>query len=470
MILLTTTSDTLQFTTGTAVSTDWNCSWNDMNFAGSTMVPGSTEGNQTAIGTVALVAAPAAGDQRQVKFLSIVNRDPTNPQTIVVQKVGASGTYNLTGAWVLAAGWMLEYVDGDGFKLLNAVGAIQYVGSAGSAGAAGATGAPGVATYLDAETFEPDVFIVPGSPGAAGSTGGTGPQGVATYLDAEAFEPDVFIVPGSPGASGGQGVPGPATYLEAETIDAEIFIVPGNPGASGGQGVPGPAVFLEAESVDPDLLMIPGSAGPQGTQGIQGLLGYGPPGADGDQGDDGMPIPGNIGATGQTGSQGVPGPAVFLDAENVDPDVFLVPGNPGPQGSTGAQGPVAPIDMSWQMEIPDDQVLMPPFDRAAATQITGLSLEIVLSSGSAITLAAAQLQSIDAAVLILNSNSGAPKTVTLPASTGSLARVLVIDGFGDAGTNNISFSPVPVGVGVIYTNKGQLWLTDTKTLGWVSGI
>jgi hypothetical protein len=59
----------------------------------------------------------------------------------------------------------------------------------------------------------------------------------------------------------------------------------------------------------------------------------------------------------------------------------------------------------------------------------------------------------------------------LPAAVGSRKRIFVVDGFGDAATNNIGFAGATVfGVGSIYTNKGQLWLTDTQTLGWVSGL
>jgi hypothetical protein len=99
------------------------------------------------------------------------------------------------------------------------------------------------------------------------------------------------------------------------------------------------------------------------------------------------------------------------------------------------------------------------------------SAELVLTSGSTFTVTTTQLGVGPSVLLICNSASGAAKVITLPASTGSLKRILVVDGFGDAATNNITFTGATVvGANLIYTNKGQLWLTDTLTLGWVAGI
>ena len=339
MILLTGTSDQLQFAVTTALSTDWNVSWNDMNFAGSTMTPGSAQGNQAAIGTVALIAPPVAGDQRQVKFLSIVNRDAVNPQTVTVQKLTGAGTYNLTGAWVLQAGWMLEYVDGDGFKLLNAVGAIQYVGSAGATGVTGAPGPQGPPYSMDPELPE-EPLHVPGPIGMQGPTGSQGPVGPPVFLEAEApndGDPGAPGVAGTPGATGSQGPMGPPVFLEADPGDEGQ---PGSPGAQGIQGTPGltgatgPAVYLEADALEGDI-------GPPGIQGIQGVTGsqgpIGPPVyLDADPGEEGQPgAPGAQGIQGLTGSQGPVGPAAFLEADQ-GPDGDQ--GFPGPTGATGGTG------------------------------------------------------------------------------------------------------------------------------------
>lgn len=72
----------------------------------------------------------------------------------------------------------------------------------------------------------------------------------------------------------------------------------------------------------------------------------GPQGLDGDQGEEGlMGIPGMAGVAGVAGAQGPIGPAVFLEADYQEAEMFLVQGNQGIQGTigtTGSQGPVGP--------------------------------------------------------------------------------------------------------------------------------
>jgi outer membrane scaffolding protein for murein synthesis (MipA/OmpV family) len=913
LILLTQITDYLEMSLAANLSTDWTSSWVDMSYSANTFIPGSAEGNTAVSGLTTLVPAPAGAVQRQLKYLSITNRDLVGSQTVTVDK-NSSGAFNLLGQITLPPGYSLQYVDSRGFYVLSASGQELFVGATGATGATGSPGPPGVTLFLDPDqpddpasipgqagsagnpgatgpagsTGQPGVdgidgeegMPIPGTPGAPGSTGATGAQGVATFLegeqgpDGDLGPPGGAGPPGPQGTTGGQGPVGPAIFLEADPGE-EAQMTPGVPGpqgnpgvngivgvngapgadgdvgedgmpipgpigaqgatgGTGAQGPAGPAVFLEADPGE-EAMMTPGVAGPQGNPGSNGIVGVnGAPGDAGDPGEDGMPIPGPIGAQGSTGAQGPPGPATFLDADVVEPDLLLVPGPPGAQGATGgtgAQGPTGPGDplgwheLSWddwfpqgpgnrvgsdwtidgalnvagsstlaapvritatsgfasltstgaagsyagvfngssvsgsssglivkagfvagdtafavqnqagttqlfaltgvgsfglgnngttylisgsaagnvninqpasgialtvqalsgqqgltvtgangtgiqvdgtgpvlgvldtnanavfatlqalntgwslnfswntsppagsaQIQINGQQVitllqtsgltngvsLSAPTNTAAATTLTvngsavagsigvtinggftgagttsllnisdvnntngvnikmtgggaapskylrvsstgnfqifnnaytaslltigdlgnlsinglpavdtnnhgnvnaygyfingnpistgaegsmlaaeydrddegwhvitpgpaaaaaGFSQEVVLTSGSAITVTAAQIQAANALLLILNSNSGVAKVVTLPASTGSLSRICVIDGFGDAGTNNITFAGATVfGVNLIYTNKGQLWLTDTKTLGWVAGI
>jgi len=138
MLLLTTTTDVLELQTTAALSTDWTASWVDIDYVGGSFVPGSAEGNTAVAGVVVLAPSPGAGLNRQLKYLSVLNRD-VSTQTIVIQK----NAFNLTGAWPLEPGWSLQYIDSHGFQLLDGNGAIQFVGSTGATGPTGATGAQG---------------------------------------------------------------------------------------------------------------------------------------------------------------------------------------------------------------------------------------------------------------------------------------------------------------------------------------
>jgi hypothetical protein len=54
---------------------------------------------------------------------------------------------------------------------------------------------------------------------------------------------------------------------------------------------------------------------------------------DGDDGNDGAPgVAGSAGVAGAAGAQGPIGPAVYLEADIIEPDMFVVPGPQGPQG------------------------------------------------------------------------------------------------------------------------------------------
>jgi hypothetical protein len=202
VILLTQPTDFLELQTGAALSTDWTCSWVDVNFAASTFVPGSAEGNVAAVLSTLLAGSPAAGVQRQIKYLSVVNRDAAAMQTVTIDK-NSGAAFNLTGHIPLAPGDSLQYVDSRGFFVLNAQGFEKFIGATGPAGGAGATGPPGQGPPgTDGEAGE-DAWPMPGTPGAPG------PMGPAVFLEADAGEqgdPGVGVpgAPGAPGATGAQ--------------------------------------------------------------------------------------------------------------------------------------------------------------------------------------------------------------------------------------------------------------------------
>lgn len=312
MLLLTTATDFLELQSGSPVSTDWTASWVDTNYAAGQLVPGSAQGNVTTAGTIVIVGAPAAGFERQLKYLSVVNRDPLLLQTAIVDKNSGGVAASLTGPIALSPGDSLQYVDSRGFSVLTAQGQEKFVGLPGTQGVPGPAG---VTFFLDGDPGE-DGASTPGAAGAPGPTGPAGPAGFGPPgLDGDAGE-DAMHIPGSqgvPGAAGAVGPAGPATFLEAdagETGDVGppgIQGLQGVAGSTGSQGPVGPAVFLEADA---------GDEGPAG-----------PPGA-----------AGGAGPAGSTGAPGPTGPAVFLEADVIEGEAGA-PGVQGPAGAPGAQGP-----------------------------------------------------------------------------------------------------------------------------------
>jgi hypothetical protein len=181
MLLLTSPSDFLELQTGLGVSTDWTCSWVDVNFGASSFLPGSAEGNVAASIATIIAAPPAPGVQRQIKYLSVVNRDLTLTQTVTIDK-NSGAQFNVTGHLPLAPGDSLQYVDSRGFFVLNAQGFEKFIGATGPAGGAGATGPPGQGPPGTDGTDGEDLFVFQGPPGPQGPQGipGTGGGGSAS--------------------------------------------------------------------------------------------------------------------------------------------------------------------------------------------------------------------------------------------------------------------------------------------------
>jgi hypothetical protein len=249
VILLTQPTDFLELNTGSALSTDWTCSWVDVSFALSTFVPGSAEGNVAASMATTIAPAPAAGGQRQIKYASVVNRD-VSTQTVYLDK-NSGAAYSLTGAIPLAPGDSLQYVDSRGFFVLTAAGFEKFIGATGAAGTAGATGPAGQGPPgADGDPGE-DAMHIPGPAGLQGIQGpaGSGGSGGASgfeilYQEISAEEP--MMIPGPPGLAGAQGIPG-----------------------SGGSGSSAMIILMDGEAGE-DAPHIPGPAGPQGTAGSGG--------------------------------------------------------------------------------------------------------------------------------------------------------------------------------------------------------
>jgi hypothetical protein len=182
VILLTSPSDFLELQTALGVSTDWTCSFVDVNFATSSFVPGSAQSNVAASLSTLMAAGPAAGLQRQIKYLSVVNRDLTLTQTVTIDKNSGGTAFNVTGHIPLAPGDSLQYVDSRGFFVLNAQGFEKFIGATGPAGGDGATGPAGQGPPGSDGTDGEDLFVIQGPPGPQGPQGipGTGGGGSAS--------------------------------------------------------------------------------------------------------------------------------------------------------------------------------------------------------------------------------------------------------------------------------------------------
>lgn len=120
MILLTGTTHALELETGAALSTDYSFSFIEITEATKAIDLDSTTGNVATATTTSVISAPASGKGRQLKYASIVNRDATGTQTIIVKR-DISGTEYRVFQATLRAGEMVEY-DGRSWRKLSANG------------------------------------------------------------------------------------------------------------------------------------------------------------------------------------------------------------------------------------------------------------------------------------------------------------------------------------------------------------
>ncbi len=123
MIILKATTETLQMTTSTAAGIDVSVSYADITTT--TFSPSSNEVKISSATTTTILAAPAASTQRQVKLMTISNRDATLSVAIVVQKLISTTTYNITPTFTLLPGETMQYMDGVGWTYYSATGSIK---------------------------------------------------------------------------------------------------------------------------------------------------------------------------------------------------------------------------------------------------------------------------------------------------------------------------------------------------------
>ena len=121
MILLTSGSDLLQVVTGDAVTVDVHASWVD-NAAG-TITPGRTNTAISTAATTTVVGSPGASTQRNVQTLNVRNKHASSTCDVTIQHTDGSTAVELI-KYVLAAGQQLQYIDGEGWKVIDASGQI----------------------------------------------------------------------------------------------------------------------------------------------------------------------------------------------------------------------------------------------------------------------------------------------------------------------------------------------------------
>jgi hypothetical protein len=123
MIILKATTESLQLITTTTANIDYSISYVDITTT--TFTPSTNEGTIATATTTSVLSAPASSTQRQVKLITFSNRHATSSNTLTLQKLISSTTYNITPTVTLAAGETMQYMDGNGWINYSATGSIK---------------------------------------------------------------------------------------------------------------------------------------------------------------------------------------------------------------------------------------------------------------------------------------------------------------------------------------------------------
>lgn len=177
MIILATTSDSLELVTSAAGSVDYTVHYADHTTSSATA--GATVGNVATATTTTIAAAPAASTQRQVREVTL--RNAGTAANIVTVQIDPTGTVRTLVQATLSPGETLLYSAGQGWYSLDSVGrrrttvaTVSQTGYAIGAMKVGATmEAIGVLHSHHAAAGTPGAWA-PGTPGVAGrATDGT---------------------------------------------------------------------------------------------------------------------------------------------------------------------------------------------------------------------------------------------------------------------------------------------------------
>jgi hypothetical protein len=113
MLLLTSTSGTLQLLTNAAALIDVHTTWVDTS--GVAITPGRQNTQISTAATTVVTPAPAASTQRNIKTVHVRNRDPALSGGVIVQLFDGTTTYPLYNA-TLKPGDMVEITDMGGIQ------------------------------------------------------------------------------------------------------------------------------------------------------------------------------------------------------------------------------------------------------------------------------------------------------------------------------------------------------------------
>ena len=177
MLLLPTTTDSLELVTSAAVAVDYVAAWADHTSSGVAASAGT--GQVSTATTTTIVAAPGASTQRQIRGLTLRNAGSADVTVTVQAK--PTGTARTIVKAAIQPGETLAYSDGRGWYSLDSAGRERSQRSdASTAGYAiwahkvgSAPEAAGIWHSLHAATGTPGAWS-PGTPGVAGrATDGT---------------------------------------------------------------------------------------------------------------------------------------------------------------------------------------------------------------------------------------------------------------------------------------------------------
>lgn len=125
MILLTSTSELIEFTTSSTSKIEYT--WSAVDMTSSATTPVSGDGSVSSATTTTIVAAPSASTQRQVKSMTLRNSGSATNVVTLIKDNAASDRILMSVS--LLPNECLYYGDSDGFKLFDSSGRIKITPS-----------------------------------------------------------------------------------------------------------------------------------------------------------------------------------------------------------------------------------------------------------------------------------------------------------------------------------------------------
>lgn len=129
MIILKATTETLQVTTTSTAALDYSVTYADITTT--SLSPSTSEGTIVGALTTTILTAPAASTQRQIKLVTIANRDTALSSTLTIKKDISGTAYILAPSMTLSAGETIQYMDGKGWVYYATTGAVKGAQTAG---------------------------------------------------------------------------------------------------------------------------------------------------------------------------------------------------------------------------------------------------------------------------------------------------------------------------------------------------